>query len=148
MQLRSLWVIYLVISKSKLLLTVNCHCTDLLLVDAFYRYSGGQNLKIDKKFKSTYPFPSWMYFVVLVCVLFLVGVQEVTGRKYVIVDSKKVLSWRDTIFQTRGLFPKSPSNYRTRKLFFVCSANIQNRGFNSFEYNVIELKLIILSFWL
>ena len=24
---------------------VNCYCTDLLLVDAFYTYSGGQNLK-------------------------------------------------------------------------------------------------------
>ena len=36
-------MIYLVISKSKLLLTVIWHRTDLLLVDAFYTYSGLQN---------------------------------------------------------------------------------------------------------
>ena len=88
-----------------------------------------------------------MYFVVLFCLFcFLLVFRRWLYRKYVIVDSKEVLSWRHKIVQTRGLFLESSSNYRSRKLF-VCSANIQNRGFNSFEYNVVKLKFLILSFW-
>ena len=68
-------MIYLVIAKSKLLLTVIWHRTDLLLVDAFTHTVA---YKI-KEVKVNIPFS---FLNILCClVLFFVGFQEVTVGK-------------------------------------------------------------------
>ena len=71
-------MIHLVILKSKLLLTVICHCTELLLVDAFYTYSGRKIKEVQVSIPFSFLNELWtpVYFV-----LFFAGFQEVTVDK-------------------------------------------------------------------